>query len=156
MKLSSEEKRSTFTIAVIVSTRLLGIFLILPVFSIYAKMYPGATLSLASIAFGIYPLVQSLLQLPFGWASDRFGRKKVLIFGLALFSFGSLVCAMADNIYKLIAARALQGSGAVGAVAIASLGDLVRPKLIAGVHHKRNSHRRGVCHIHNYRSAPCL
>ncbi len=131
MKLSSEEKRSTFTIAVIVSTRLLGIFLILPVFSIYAKMYPGATLTLASIAFGIYPLVQSLLQLPFGWASDRFGRKKVLIFGLALFSFGSFICAMADNIYELIAARALQGSGAVGAVAIASLGDLVRPKLRA-------------------------
>lgn len=129
MKLSSEEKRSTFTIAVIVSTRLLGIFLILPVFSIYAKMYPGATLSLASIAFGIYPLVQSMLQVPFGWASDKFGRKRVLIFGLALFSFGSLICAMADNVYELIAARALQGSGAVGAVAIASLGDLVRPKL---------------------------
>ena len=131
MKLNSEEKKSTFTISLIISTRLLGIFLILPVFSIYATDYPEATLTLAGIAFGIYALTQSLLQIPFGWASDKYGRKRVLIFGLVLFSFGSLICAMADNIYELIIARAIQGSGAVGSVAIASLGDLTRPEVRA-------------------------
>ncbi|MGI9534839.1 MAG: MFS transporter [Thermodesulfobacteriota bacterium] len=131
MKLNSAEKKSTFTIALIISTRLLGIFLILPVFSIYATEYPYANLTLAGIAFGIYALTQSILQIPFGWASDKYGRKKILIFGLLLFSFGSLICAMADNIYELIIARAIQGSGAVGSVAIASLGDLTRPEVRA-------------------------
>jgi len=131
MRLNTEEKKSTFTISLIISTRLLGIFLILPVFSIYATDYPEATLTLAGIAFGIYALTQSLLQIPFGWASDRYGRKKILIFGLVLFSFGSVICALADNIYELIIARAIQGSGAVGSVAIASLGDLTRPEVRA-------------------------
>lgn len=131
MKLNSKEKKSTFTIALIVSSRLLGIFLILPVFSIYATEYPDANLTLAGIAFGIYALTQSILQIPYGWASDKYGRKKILIFGLVLFSLGSIICAMADNIYELIIARAIQGSGAVGSVAIASLGDLTRPEVRA-------------------------
>ena len=131
MKLNSEEKKSTFIISLIISTRLLGIFLILPVFSIYATDYPEATLTLAGIAFGIYALTQSLLQIPFGWASDRYGRKRILIFGLVLFSLGSVICALADNIWELIIARAIQGSGAVGAVAIASLGDITRPEVRA-------------------------
>jgi len=127
MKLNSSEKKSTLTIAVIISLRLLGIFLILPVFSVYTTDYPGSTLTLAGIAFGIYALTQSLLQIPFGWASDKYGRKKILILGLILFSVGSIICALAGNIYELIIARALQGSGAVGSVAIASLGDTTRP-----------------------------
>ena len=131
MKLNSEEKKSTFTVSLIVATRLLGIFLILPVFSIYATKYPGATLTLAGIAFGIYALTQSLLQIPYGWASDKYGRKRILIFGLVLFSLGSLICALADNIYELVIARAIQGSGAVGSVAIASLGDLTRAEVRA-------------------------
>lgn len=131
MKLNSNEKRSTFTIALIISLRLLGIFLILPVFSVYTSDYPGSTLTLAGIAFGIYALTQSLFQIPFGWASDRYGRKRMLIIGLILFSVGSIICALAGNIYELILARALQGSGAVGSVAIASLGDTTRPQVRA-------------------------
>jgi len=131
MKLNSSEKKSTFIIAIIISLRLLGIFLILPVFSVYTTSYPGATLTLAGIAFGIYALNQSLFQIPFGWASDHYGRKRVLILGLVLFSVGSVICALAGNIYELILARALQGSGAVGSVAIASLGDTTRPQIRA-------------------------
>jgi MFS family permease len=131
MKLNSSEKKSTLTIAVIISLRLLGIFLILPVFSVYTIDYPGSTLTLAGLAFGIYALTQSLLQIPFGWASDKYGRKKILILGLILFSVGSIICALAGNIYELIIARALQGSGAVGSVAIASLGDTTRPQVRA-------------------------
>ena len=131
MKLNSSEKQSTFIIAVIISLRLLGIFLLLPIFSVYTTDYPGATLTLAGIAFGIYALNQSLFQIPFGWASDHYGRKNILILGLVLFSVGSVVCALAGNIYELILARALQGSGAVGSVAIASLGDTTRPQIRA-------------------------
>lgn len=131
MRLNSIEQRSVLIISSIISLRLLGIFLILPTFSIYAQMYSGSTITLSGIAFGIYALAQSLLQIPFGWLSDRFGRKKILILGLLLFSSGSLACAMAENIYELIFARIVQGCGAVGSVAIASLGDLTRPEVRA-------------------------
>lgn len=131
MKLNKSEVQSILTISSVVSLRLLGIFLILPVFSIYAQEYPGSTLTLSGIAFGIYALFQSLLQIPFGYASDRYGRKNVMIAGLLIFSAGSVICGFADNINELIIARALQGCGAVGAVAIAALGDLTRPSVRA-------------------------
>lgn len=131
MKLNKSEFQSILTISSVVSLRLLGIFLILPVFSVYAQEYPGSTLTLSGIAFGIYALFQSLLQIPFGWASDRYGRKIILVSGLIIFSAGSFICGFADSIYELIAARALQGCGAVGAVAIASLGDITRPSVRA-------------------------
>lgn len=126
MKLTGKELQSVLTIAFIISLRLFGIFLILPVFSLYTVEYPGSTLTLAGIAFGIYALTQSILQIPFGMASDKFGRKPVLIGGLILFSLGSLMCGYADTIHELIFSRALQGCGAVGAVAIAALGDSTR------------------------------
>lgn len=107
--------------------RLLGIFLILPVFSAYAVHYRGATLTLAGTAFGIYALTQCIFQIPLGRASDRWGRRPALLGGLALFTLGSLGCALADDILQLILARALQGSGAVGSVALAALADLTRP-----------------------------
>ena len=87
----------------------------LPIFSVYAVRYPGASAALAGVAFGIYALIQCILQIPLGWASDRWGRKPVLLIGLALFSAGSVGCALATDIYGLILARALQGTGAVGA-----------------------------------------
>lgn len=126
MKLNKKELLSILSIGIIISLRLLGIFLILPVFSIYTINYPESSLTLAGIAFGIYALTQSLLQIPFGLASDKFGRKPVLIIGLTVFALGSVLCGFADNIYELIVARAIQGSGAVGSVAIASLGDSTR------------------------------
>ena len=103
----------------------------LPVFSAYAMRYPGASTVLAGIAFGIYALVQCLLQIPLGWASDRWGRKPVLIAGLSLFCLGSIGCALADSITELILGRALQGTGAVGSVAFAALADLTRPTVRA-------------------------
>ncbi len=116
-------------VSLISALRLLGIFLILPIFSVYAVRYPGATSALAGIAFGIYALVQSILQIPLGWASDRWGRKPVLISGLALFVIGSISCAWASDIYGLILGRMLQGTGAVGSVAFAALADLTRPNV---------------------------
>jgi len=116
-------------VSLISALRLLGIFLMLPIFSAYAVRYPGASTALAGVAFGIYALTQCVFQIPFGWASDRWGRKPILVIGLALFCVGSVGCAWADDIYSLILARALQGSGAVGSVAFAALADLTRPNV---------------------------
>lgn len=131
MKLNPTEAKAVAAVAIIMAIRLMGIFLILPVFSVYAERYPGADLALAGIAFGIYALVQSLLQVPFGWLSDKIGRKTVLIIGLSLFTLGSLICGFADNIGELILARIIQGAGAVSSVAIASLGDVTRHEVRA-------------------------
>jgi MFS family permease len=131
MEISTNEIKAVTVISMIMGLRLLGIFFILPVFSVYTINYPGATLTLTGIAFGIYALSQSLLQIPFGWASDIFGRKPIIIIGLLLFSVGSLLCAMAGSINQLILARVVQGSGAIGAVAIAALGDSTRPQIRA-------------------------
>lgn len=124
-----DEIAPVIVVSLISALRLLGIFLILPIFSVYAVRYPGATAALAGIAFGVYALVQSILQIPLGWASDRWGRKPVLICGLALFVIGSIGCALASDIYGLILGRTLQGTGAVGSVAFAALADLTRPNV---------------------------
>ena len=116
-------------VSLISALRLLGIFLMLPIFSAYAVRYPNASLALAGVAFGIYALSQCVFQIPLGWASDRWGRRPVLVMGLALFSLGSLGCALATDIYGLIFARALQGSAAVGSVALAALADFTRPSV---------------------------
>lgn len=116
-------------VSLISALRLLGIFLMLPIFSAYAVRYPSASLALAGVAFGIYALSQCVFQIPLGWASDRWGRRPVLVIGLALFGLGSLGCALATDIYGLILARALQGSAAVGSVALAALADFTRPSV---------------------------
>lgn len=113
-------------VSFISALRLLGIFLILPIFSAYVVRYPSATIPLAGVAFGVYALSQCLFQVPLGWASDRWGRRPVLVAGLAMFAAGSLACALARDIYELILARAIQGGGAVGSVALAALADLTR------------------------------
>ena len=114
-------------VSLISALRLLGIFLMLPIFSAYAVRYPGASAALAGVAFGIYALTQSIFQIPFGWASDRWGRRPVLIAGLVVFALGSIACGLAHNISQLIVARMIQGAGAVGSVALAALADLTRP-----------------------------
>lgn len=124
-----EEIAPVIVVSLISALRLLGIFLMLPIFSAYAVRYPGASAALTGVAFGIYALVQCIFQIPLGWASDRWGRKPVLVFGLALFCLGSVGCALAETITGLILARALQGTGAVGSVAFAALADLTRPSV---------------------------
>jgi MFS family permease len=116
-------------VSLISALRLLGIFFMLPIFSVYAVRYPGASTGLAGVAFGIYALTQCIFQIPLGWASDRWGRKPVLIIGLALFGLGSIGCGLAQNIFQLIIARMIQGTGAVGSVALAALADLTRPSV---------------------------
>ncbi len=127
--LSRAEAGPVIAVSLISALRLLGIFLILPVFSVYAVRYPGASAALAGIAFGIYPLTQSLMQIPLGWASDRWGRRPVLLLGLAIFTLGSIACGLAETISQLIGARMIQGTGAVGSVAFAALADLTRPSV---------------------------
>ena len=122
-----EEITPVIAVSLISALRLLGIFLILPIFSVYVVRYPGASVALAGVAFGIYALTQCIFQIPLGWASDRWGRKPVLVVGLALFGLGSVGCGLAQNIFQLIVARAIQGSGAVGSVALAALADFTRP-----------------------------
>ncbi len=121
------ERRSSFSLAFIYALRMLGLFLVLPVFALEASRYPGGDdPALIGLAMGIYGLTQGLLQLPFGMASDRLGRKRVLVFGLLVFAAGSAVAALAGSVTSLIVGRCLQGAGAVSAVVTALLADLTR------------------------------
>lgn len=115
---------SVIPIAAIFSFRMLGLFMLIPVFTIYAPSLKGATPYLIGLALGSYGLTQGLLQIPFGMLSDRFGRKPMISIGLVLFALGSLLGAWTDSIYGMIAARSLQGMGAIGSVLIALLADL--------------------------------
>ncbi|MDO6460748.1 MFS transporter [Granulosicoccaceae sp. 1_MG-2023] len=120
------ERRAAASLALVYSVRMFGLFIILPVFSLYASDYEGATPMLLGLALGIYGLFQALLQLPFGFLSDRIGRKPVILAGLTLFFLGSVVAACADSIGALIFGRALQGSGAIAAAIMALAADLTR------------------------------
>ena len=121
------ERRASGTLASIFALRMLGLFLVLPVFAIEARRYPGGDdPALIGLAMGIYGLTQGVLQIPFGVASDRLGRKRVIIFGLLVFALGSVLAASADSLMGLLAGRALQGAGAVSAAVTALLADLTR------------------------------
>ncbi|MBK8322698.1 MAG: MFS transporter [Betaproteobacteria bacterium] len=125
--MSALELRASLALASIFGLRLFGLFIILPVFALYAEALPGWNLTLVGIALGAYGLTQALLQIPFGWASDRLGRKPVMVFGLLVFATGSVVCAVAEAPWALIAGRTIQGAGAISGVAIAMTADLTRP-----------------------------
>jgi MFS family permease len=121
------ELRAGLSLAAIFALRMLGLFLILPVFAIAAQKLPGGdNLTLVGIALGIYGLTQAVLQIPFGMASDRYGRKRVIIVGLLLFAAGSFLAAAASDIYLTIFGRALQGAGAISAAVTALAADLTR------------------------------
>jgi len=125
-KMTSAERRAVIGLAGIYGSRMLGLFLILPVFAIFAETLEGTTPWLAGLAVGIYGLTQALLQLPFGFLSDRIGRKPVIIGGLILFALGSVIAAMSTDIFWIIVGRAVQGSGAIAAAVMALASDLTR------------------------------
>lgn len=118
------EKKSATSIALLMSFRMLGLFMILPVFTVYAHKLHGATPKLIGIALGIYGLTQACLQILFGLLSDKIGRKPVIFIGLMIFALGSALAALSHSIEGVIIGRALQGGGAVGSVLIALLADL--------------------------------
>ena len=123
------EKRAAFSLALVYALRMLGLFMILPVFSLHADDYSGATPLLTGLAIGIYGLTQGLFQLPFGYLSDRFGRKTIIVTGLLIFCAGSMVAAEAESITEVIAGRALQGLGAIAAAVMALAADLTREEV---------------------------
>ena len=126
-KMTSTERKASISLASIYGLRMLGMFLILPIFAIYATHYQGGNnIQLVGMALGAYPLAQALFQLPYGMASDKFGRKNMIVIGLIMLIIGSIVVAMADNIYMVILGRAIQGAGAVSAAVTALLADLTR------------------------------
>lgn len=127
--INPNEWRAIAGLSSIFSLRMLGLFMILPVFALYAKQLTGVTPTLIGIALGIYGLTQAAFQLPFGYLSDRFGRKPMVMIGLLMFCLGSAVAAMSNSIQGVIWGRSLQGSGAIGSVVMALLADLTRSEI---------------------------
>ena len=125
--MTSSERRAALSLAGIFGLRMLGMFLILPVFALYAKTLPGgADHTLIGLSLGMYGLTQAILMIPFGMASDRLGRKPVIIAGLVIFALGSFVAAGATDLWGVMLGRALQGAGAISAAITALLADLTR------------------------------
>jgi MFS family permease len=125
-KINATEKRAIFSLSLIMALRMIGLFMIVPIFALYAKQLQSATPLLIGVAMGIYGLTQALLQIPFGMLSDHIGRRPVIVVGLLLFALGSLIAALSTSIYGVIIGRALQGGGAIGSTIMAMLADLTR------------------------------
>ena len=123
--MNSKERLFALKVSLVMATRMLGLFMLFPVMSVYADDYSNTTPFLIGLAIGVYGLTQACLQIPFGYLSDRFGRKPMLLAGLSLFLLGSIVAASATDILFVIIGRALQGGGAISAVLMAFLADFV-------------------------------
>lgn len=128
-RINTAEYQAIAALSSIFSLRMLGLFMILPVFALYARELRDVTPTRVGLALGIYGLTQALLQIPFGYLSDRIGRKPVIIMGLLLFCIGSIVAAMSESIGGIILGRSLQGAGAIGSVTLALLTDLTRSEV---------------------------
>ena len=125
--MTPQELRASFGLAGIFGLRMLGMFIILPVFALYAAKLPGGgSYTMVGIALGAYGLTQACLQVPFGWLSDRWGRKPTIYLGLVIFALGSLVAALAQDVEMVIVGRIIQGAGAISAAVIALAADLTR------------------------------
>jgi len=125
-KLSPIEKRAAGSLASIYALRMLGLFMIFPVFSLYGQQLEGNTPLLIGLAIGAYGLTQAIFQIPFGMLSDKIGRKPVIVAGMLIFALGSIIAALSDSIYGVIMGRIIQGSGAVAAAVMALAADLTR------------------------------
>ncbi|HLV49084.1 MAG TPA: MFS transporter [Aliidiomarina sp.] len=134
-KLNQTEKKSAAALASIFGLRMLGLFLIMPVLAVYGQSYPDYTPMLVGLAIGAYGLTQALLQIPMGMASDRWGRKPIILGGLAIFAIGSVVAALADTLAWVVVGRVLQGAGAIAGAVLALAADSAReeqrPKVMA-------------------------
>lgn len=124
--LLSGERRAAWSLSLIYMVRMLGLFIILPVFSLFGDHYTSSTPFLIGFAIGVYGLLQASLQVPFGMLGDRIGRKRVITIGLSLMAVGSVVAALSDSIYVVILGRALQGTGAIASTLMALAADLTR------------------------------
>ncbi|MGH8501267.1 MAG: MFS transporter [Gammaproteobacteria bacterium] len=125
-RMTSLERRATVSLGVVYGVRMMGLFMVLPVFALYAGELANVTPFLMGLAIGAYGLTQALFQIPLGMLSDRIGRKPVIVGGLLIFAAGSVLAAAAGSIYWVIAGRALQGSGAIAATVMALAADLSR------------------------------
>ena len=123
--MNSAERLSTFKVSLIMGVRMLGLFMLFPVMSVYGSEYDNSSPFLIGLAIGIYGLTQALFQIPFGYLSDRYGRKPLLILGLCIFFIGSILSANSTDIIFVVIGRALQGGGAISAVLMAFLADSV-------------------------------
>jgi len=124
--MTSGERRAVITLASLFSLRMIGLFMIMPVFAIYGRSLADSTPFLIGLAVGIYALAQALLQIPLSQLSDRIGRKRLVLAGMLLFAIGGAVAALSTNIWGVIIGRAIQGSGAISGVVMALLADLTR------------------------------
>ena len=123
--MNSAERLFALKISLVMAVRMLGLFMLFPVMSVYASDYESATPFLIGMAIGIYGLTQALFQIPFGYLSDRFGRKPILVVGLLIFLLGSIMAANTSNIIIVVIGRAFQGGGAISAVLMAFLADSI-------------------------------
>lgn len=134
-QLNSLEKRAAIALALVFATRMLGLFMLLPIFALYGEELVGFSPLWIGLAIGAYGLTQAILQIPFGWLSDKIGRHRVMLFGLALFVLGSVVAALAESVYLVTLGRVLQGAGAISGAVLALAADLTReeqrPKVMA-------------------------
>ncbi|NQY64326.1 MAG: MFS transporter [Alteromonadaceae bacterium] len=135
--LNNIEKKAAFSLAAVFGLRMLGLFMILPVFAIYGEQLSGYSPIWLGLAIGAYGLTQAMLQIPMGILSDKFGRKPVILAGLVVFLIGSIVAAMSDTIYGVVLGRAIQGMGAIASAVLALAADLSReeqrPKVMATI-----------------------
>ena len=133
--LTTLERRTAISLALVFAFRMLGLFMLIPVFAIYGQHLDGFSPLWIGLAIGAYGLTQALLQIPMGWLSDRIGRHPVMLLGLSLFAVGSVVAALADSVYMVTLGRVLQGMGAISGAVLALAADLTReeqrPKVMA-------------------------
>ncbi len=130
LSLTPTERRTSFALAGLFAARMLGLFLLLPVFSVAALgLAGGDDPARVGLALGMYGLTQACMQIPFGLASDRWGRRPVVLIGLLLFVAGSVICALSNDIFWITIGRAVQGSGAISAAVTAWLADATRPEV---------------------------